>query len=421
MGAPSSRSVTSSLLHTFFAFWLFLAFYKFAAALHYSLMSPLGARLMPLWIVGLLVGGESFFQTVFDVPAGYLVDRFGRRRMLGVGLAAFLIAAILLTQFSLVNFILSVAFSVFGWLFFAPGANAYVLSYAQRETSGRFIALRDTFYSIGVVLASVVLPLVLLYSPFVMGSLLAALLILAAVALILSPPDKPVIHGTHTLPAEPYHIRRTSLIKIFRAVKRLNPASGMLCGYSFAGAIFYGAIWFVVPLVIATQPHQQLLGLGLGIFDFAVVVLGVFIGTLVDKGNKRLLVFYGLLIFALMALLIGATLGPLFLLFGFLATTGDETAGLSLWSWLHTLDTEHAHDGAIAGIVCFSEDFGYAIGPVIAGFIYVAVGPGWSLAICAIPLGIAWLIYAVYARPKTLFPASLIDIPRMPMRRRHKL
>lgn len=340
--------------------------------------------------------------------------------MLGVGCAAFLIAAALLAEFSLVNFILSVAFSVIGWLFFAPGANAYVLSYAERETSGRFIALRDTFYSVGVVLASVILPIVLLYTPFVMGGFLAALLLLAAIALVMSPPDRPADHTVHVLPAQHYHIHRTSLLKSLGAIKRLNPASGMLCGYSFAGSIFYGAIWFVVPLVIALQPHEQLLGLGLGIFDLAVVVLGVMIGNIVDRGNKRLLVFYGLLTFALMALLIGASLGPLFLLFGFLATAGDETAGLSLWSWLHTLDREHAHDGAVAGFVSFSEDFGYAIGPVIAGFTYAALGPGWALAVCAVPLGIAWIIYALYARPKAIFPASLMGIPRMPLRHRHK-
>lgn len=417
----AERKVTSRLFHIFFAFWLFLTFYKFAATLHYSLMAPLGARLLPLWIVGVLVGAESFFQMVLDVPAGYLVDRFGRKRMLGVGCIAFLIAAVLLANFSLVNFVLSVGFSVIGWLFFAPGANAYVLSYAEHGSSGRFIALRDTFYSLGVVLASVILPFVLLYTPFVMGGILAALVLVAAVALIASPPDKPVNHVAHVLPAQRYHIRRTPLRDSLRALWRLNPASGMLCGYSFTGAIFYGAIWFVVPLVIALQPEEKLLGLGLGVFDFAVVALGVLIGSVVDKGDKRVLVFYGLLLFALMALLIGATLGPLFLLFGFLATTGDEVTGLSLWSWLHSLDKEHAHDGAVAGAISFAEDFGYAIGPVIAGFAYESVGPGWALAICALPLVVTWVIYVLYARPKALYPLSLAGIPRMPMRRRHKL
>ncbi|OYV27840.1 MAG: hypothetical protein B7W98_00900, partial [Parcubacteria group bacterium 20-58-5] len=334
----------AALLGAFLPFWLYLTIDKFALTLHYSLMAPLGERLLPLALVGLLVGGESFLQMLLDVPAGFIVDRFGRKRMLFVGIAALIASALLLMAFSLPHFIMSIAFSVVGWLFMGPGVNAYILSYAKRESSGRFIALRDTFHSTGVVLASVSLPFLLLYSPFVMGSILLVLAALATVFLVMSPPDAPVTHGTHTLPAEPYHIHRTALRKTLRILRRLNPASGMLAAYSFAGAIFYGAIWFVVPLAIANDPHEQILGLGLAVFDLSVVVLGVIIGSIVDHGNKRLLVFYGLLLFALMGIALGATFGPLFLLFGFLATAGDETAGLSLWSWLHSLDKEHAHD-----------------------------------------------------------------------------
>ena len=66
MASSASRAITVTLLRAFLAFWFFLAFYKFAATLHYSVLAPLGAHLMPLWIVGLLIGGESFFQMVFD-------------------------------------------------------------------------------------------------------------------------------------------------------------------------------------------------------------------------------------------------------------------------------------------------------------------------------------------------------------------
>ena len=167
--------------------------------------------------------------------------------------------------------------------------------------------------------------------------------------------------------------------------------------------------------------NQQLLGFGLAIFDLSVVVLGVFIGMLVDRSNKSLMVFYGLLLFAITGMILGTTFGPLFLLFGFLAATGDEIAGLSLWSWLHSLDTEHAHDGAIASVISFSADFGYALGPILAGFVFVAWGAAWTIMVSALPLFVIWVIYALYVRPKTLFPSSLVDIPQMPMRKRHKL
>ncbi len=416
----ASPRTTRSLFRIFLFFWLAIAAYKFGATLHYSLLAPLGATLLPLWIIGLLIGAESLLQVLLDVPAGHLVDRFGKRRMLAVGMVVFALAAFLLTQFSLVAYVASIFLSVVGWLFMAPGVNAYVLGHAERETGGRFLALRDTFFSVGVVLSSLSLPFVLLLAPAAMGFVLVGIFALSLIFLVWAPPDQPVVHSEPVLPAQAYHIKRTFLSETLAAFRSLNPASSMLFIYSLAGSLFYGVIWFVVPLVIATEPHQEMLGLGLGIFDFAVIAVGFIIGTIVDRGNKRLLVFYGLLLFAIMSILVGAFLGPLFLLFGFLATAGDETAGLSLWSWLHALDKAHAHDGAVAGAISLADDIGYTIGPVIAGFLFLLIGPGWTIVVGAIPLAVTWFMYAWFVNVP-VFSLSAGLIPRMPMRRRHKM
>lgn len=410
------------LLVSFLPFWLFLSVYKFAAVLHYSVLSPLGSRILPFWIVGLLVGGESFVQMLLDVPAGYLVDRFGRKKTLLFGLFSFLITAYLLTlPFTAYTFAASIAMSTFGWLFFSPGVNAYVLAYAEKETSGRFMAFRDTFLSIGVVLSSITLSFVLVLSVTQIGWIICVILAIAFVLLLISPADRPIMHTEAVLPAQSFHIRRTMITTSLRALKRLNPASGMLFASSLASGMFYGTVWFVVPLAIASHPSEKLLGLGLGIFDLTVVLLGFLLGSIVDRGNKRLLVFYGLFLYALTGLFLGFTLGPLFLLLGFLATSGEETAGLSLWSWLHSLDKEHAHDGAVSGVISLAEDFGYAVGPILSGLCYAAAGPAWTLAVGALPVTLVWFYYTFAVRVRVpLFPMSLRLIPRMPMRKRHK-
>lgn len=414
------NNTTRALLRSFAAFWAFTVFYRFAAVLHYSLTPPLGESVLPLWIVGAISGGAGLGQMLLDVPAGHLVDRYGKKRMLAIGWVAFVFSALLLTRFSLVTYIASVALSVFGWLFLAPATNAYILAYAKKETSGRLLALRDSFGSFGMMLSSMALPLVLLYAPAVMGLIILAVLAFAIVALWMSPPDKPSPHTEPVLPAEPYHIRRTYLSSIVTSLKKLNRASAMLCIYYFAGAIFYGTIWFVVPLVMAAGVQQQFLGFGLAVFDLSVVALGVFIGTLVDKGDKRRIAFYGLLLFAIMALVIGTSFGPLFLLFGFLAAVGDEMTNLSLWSWLHSLDTEHAHDGAVSGAISFSEDFGYAVAPIIAALLFSFLGATWAIVLSALPLLVTWIFYTLLVHPHLSFHLSTATIPQMPMRRRHK-
>jgi predicted MFS family arabinose efflux permease len=118
---------------------------------------------------------------------------------------------------------------------------------------------------------------------------------------------------------------------------------------------------------------------------------------------------------------LGFNFGWLFILFGFLATSGDEMASISLWSWLHSLDREHANDGLVSGVINLFSDFGWAVGPIAAGVLYGLVGPTWTIVIGALPIFIAWVIYQFVARKHRhthhLIP---IDLPHKPHRPRHR-
>lgn len=398
-----------------------MVFYKFAGALHYSLISPFGERLLPLWIVGILMGGGSVVQFLLDVPAGHVLDRYGYRRFLLITTAIFLAATICYCfGLTLATYIASILLSTFGWLFFGPGVNAYALSHSSRETAGRFMSLRDVTGSVGVVLSSVALPFALLIKPALVGWILSAIFVVSFVALCFAPKDRMKATTEEKIGAQEFYIRRHSLAKTLAAARRLNPASGMLLVSGFAAGVFYGAVWFVLPLVMAATPNSIALGFGLGIFDFAVVVLGWALGTLADRVNKRMLVFFGLLLFAVSASLAGLSFTWVFLIFGFLATSGDEMAGLCLWAWLHNLDKDHARDGAVAGVINLFSDVGWAIGPITAGFVYDAIGPTWTIVISSVPLFIAWIAYQAVMHGRG--PQFLLEsvVPQKPHRARHR-
>ncbi|KKW11663.1 MAG: hypothetical protein UY50_C0009G0049 [Parcubacteria group bacterium GW2011_GWA2_49_9] len=405
----------------FLPFWFFLLLFKFGGGLHYSLISPLGEQFFPLWVVGLLMGGCSVVQLLLDVPAGHILDRYGYLRFLKITTALFLLAALTLTfGLTKLTYLLSLLFSIFGWLFFGPGLNAYVLSHAPKETAGRFMSVRDVFGSIGVVLSSALLPFILTQRPEIMGTAIFLLLLISLFLLYFSPKDHTSVHAEKKLPTQHHYIRRHFIPTTLRALKRLNPASGMLLLVSFSSSIFYGCIWFVVPLIIAHQANAGLLGLGLGIFDFSIVVLGFLLGNLADKSDKRALIFFGLLLFSISGMLLGFNFGWLFLLFGFLATSGDEMASISLWSWLHSLDREHDSDGVVAGVITLFQDLGWAIGPILAGIAYTLVGPSWTIVISAVPILITWAFYqlVIGRHGKKHLPFSVI--PQKPHRARHK-
>lgn len=409
------------MIVAFLPFWIFMIFFKFGGGLHYTLLSPLGEKVLPLWIVGLLVGISSVVQLLLDVPAGRILDRFGYLRFLKITTVMFLIAvSCLLFGFNERIYILSLAISTFGWLFFGPGVSAYILSHAPKDITGKFMSLRDISGSIGIVLSSSILPFVLLLPPQGMGIILFFLLSIALIMLFLSPKDTVSVHEEIKIPTHHHYVRRHSIGKIIGTIKKLNPASGMLLLSELSGATFYGAIWFVVPLVIVHQADSGLLSLGLAIFDFSVVVLGFILGNLADTSNKRMLVFFGLLIFSVSGMIIGFNFGWLFIIFGFLATTGDEMAGISLWSWLHSLDRRHDEDGTVSGVINLFSDLGWSIGPFVAGVLYSIIGPSYTILVCATPIFMVWIIYQFILRRYHTSTERVLNVPKKPHRMRHK-
>ena len=104
---------------------------------------------MPIWLIGLIISIAAGIQMVFDVPAGRLLDKVGYKKLMLICTVVFIISGCLLffgiTWPSLIN---SIALGVFGWLFYAPGSNAYILSHADKARSEKFMAYRDVATSI---------------------------------------------------------------------------------------------------------------------------------------------------------------------------------------------------------------------------------------------------------------------------------
>ncbi len=314
---------------------------------------------------------------------------------------------------------ISVVTATFGWLFYGPGINAYTLALAPKKHAATFVSFRDIASSLGVFLASAVLGILLHLETRLLGLLIFLIMAIALVALFFSPKDRVSVHAEQKIPTHHYYIRRHFLSDTLKILAKLNPASTMLLLLTFASSVFYGIIWFVVPLVISKQINSGLLSLGLGIFDFAIVTLGFALGSLADRGNKRTLVFFGLLIFAVSGMLLGFNFNWLFLVFGFLATTGDEMASISLWSWLHKLDHEHAYDGRLGGVMSLFEDTGWAIGPILAGILYEPIGAKWTIVVGASIIFITWIVYqCLIGKHKEV--RELVPVPVKPHRERHR-
>lgn len=406
----------------FLPFWLFLTLFKFGGDIHFSSLSSLGERVLPIWIVGIVIGAASLMELLLDVPAGFILDKYGYKKFLKITTLLFIFAdCFLYFGLNQYTYLLTLFLGAFGWLFYAPGVNAYVLSQAPKESAGKFISLKDTFDSIGVVLGSTFFVMVINLPIQIMATVILAILVMAYISISLAPNDTVSVHSEKKLSTQNYYIKRQYLNKVIKAIVKLNPASFMLLLTALSSSIFYAIIWFVVPLVISQTENPGIMNWGLGVFDLAIVCTGFWVGKLADKINKRILVFFGLLTFAVMGMFLGFHFGIWFLLLGFLATVGDEISSLSLWLWLYSLDKDHAEDGVVSGVVSLFQDLGWAIGPIVAGFLYAGFGPAWTIAAGGIFVLVVWIIYTIKVR-KTHSHLSLTSnlVPKKPHKSRHR-
>lgn len=212
-----------------FPFWMFLALFKAAGSFHYAIFPVLGERLFPIWMIGLLVSAEAFAQMLFDVPAGYLLDRFGYVRTLKVSSVCFLIGAgVLFFGIHVWTILTSLFFALIGWLFFGPGVDAYVLVKADKRFAGQFMAMRDVMASAGVILGMIILPLVIHLSDHTPVLIMMGLFLASLIALFQAPTDKMSVHSSQKIGYQSFYIRRKFIHHVIRSLGTLNPVSAML-------------------------------------------------------------------------------------------------------------------------------------------------------------------------------------------------
>lgn len=402
-------------------FFLFLLMFRFGALLHYTILAPLWQQIMPLRIVGLLIWSMSFVQLILDIPAWYLLDRFWYVKILKIATFLFIIASLfLIFDLTVAVFVITLVVWWFGRLLFSPWSIAYILAQSPKEHAGKFISLREIFNSVWVVFCTAIIAFILPWPPFMLWLLIAFILMFAWLLLLISPEDNVSVHIEKKIETHDFYIRRQTL-DLFAHIRKFSPVSLSLILTTFSSWLFYALIWFIIPLMIVNHQWWAFLGISLGIFDLAVVILWFTIWKLADKYDKNKLVFLWLLIFSLSAILLGFNFGIMFLILWFIATTWDEIANISLRAWLDSLETNHKNDGKVAGAISMASDLWRAIWPLLAGILYTTVWPSRAISIGGIILFITMIIYKILLRRYSHnLPSVIKSYEYKPHNPRHK-
>ncbi len=358
----------------FLPFWFYVLLYKFGAGIHYSMIAVLGAQVLPLWAVGLAMALASGIQLVLDIPAGFLLERYGYIRMLRITTLCFVAAAgALLLGLTPATYLLSVGLSAFGWLFFTPGIEAYLMAHGPVPIIGRLFGLQRAMEGAGIVLALLGLPYFVELSPRVIGLVMLYPILGALAALAIGERSRLPTFLPKTTRAK-RHAAQAGWQELCAAFRRLHPVGTALGLYTLAVATFYGTVWFVLPLLIDDGVASDVLSAGMTMLEFAVIISGMTIARFADSSKKKTASVCGMALVVVFALLLGATIRPVFIAICFFLSMADELVRTTLWAWLDAKAAGGRHHGIITGTVTFLEDLGWMLGPAAAGLLFTPLG-----------------------------------------------
>lgn len=352
------------------------------------------------WLSGLFLGGLNFFQALVTDPiAGGLSDRIGSKSVVIFGGLLTATAGIVWLVFPLSNifFLLLFGILMFAGYSFRDEVNAYLLRTSAKSEGGLIFGFAENIFAVTTFLATISIPYFVVTSHhtfaalIMIGCALASLIILWGLPNDVSEKKKEI----------------SSLFNPFYAIRRgwhfvkTNDYYPMLTlGSSVFEGIFYGTLWFVIPLKIGEGDHSLLAGLSLGIYEIVTTFAASYSGYLADKYRWSTVNIAGWIIAAAGALALLASANALWLVvIGAIIALGNNFFFFASSHALEEHDIDHREDGSFIGLNNLVVDLGYGISPLVSGVFYYFFGFSASLIFAAaVTVALAFSMIALTRR-----------------------
>lgn len=382
---------SEQLIASHFSFWVFILLFKLAVGIHYAVIGAIGARFLPLWSVGIAVGSMALIECILIIPFGANLHRIGVFRALFLGILATALSAFcLFLPLTPYSYLASAMIAGFGWLFFNPSVDSYLIATAPRSTVGTLLGIRRTMNSLGIALGVLLLPVLVSLPAAYIGFVMLFPLTGSIFGLIVQrrnlpcPPLGPSVIQ-HRI-AESF---RTKLLTVLRMPKVL-----LLAGYTLFNSLLFGVLWFWIPIYLETHPLSPA-NLGLLVLDAIVIFTGLPIGAFIDTHRKLPIAFLSMSTVVILTFLLAPGKGMIFVLLCAAISIADEFVNLSLWSML----PPKMNLGLATGVINFMNDVGWTVAPILAGFLlshYLEVAPTLPIG----TLGIFLLALGFFLLPR---------------------
>ena len=355
---------------------------RFASGVAYGILPVIVAFSYGEEMAGIFFAVFNLYQAFLGDPlAGNLADRYGSKPVVLLGLFTTVAAALLWLAAPLSNpFVLTLfALLLFTGFSFRDEVAAYLLRTSQDHEGGLVFGIMENVYAIASFLASLSLPFFVITGNHAAGALTMLATAVAGIFIIL-PLSNDAAERT---PSRGFWQSFNSLTLLkngwhFIKVNGWYPVLSL--GNSLFEGIFYGTIWFVIPLHLATEGVSLIEGLELGVYELITIFFAGAAGYIADRYNWRHVHALGWLLAAAGALALLVSQDVFWLIgIGAIIAIGNNLFSFAGSHALEAYDGDHAEDGTFIGLSNMVMDLGYAIGPLAAGFAYVYGGFTGSL------------------------------------------
>lgn len=350
----------------------------------YVVLTVVIAETYSPWLSGLIIGGLNFYQALLTDPlAGGIADRFGSKSAVIVGyvLAGAVGLAWIVFPPTSLAFLLVTGALLFASYSFRDEIYAYLLRMSDRDEGGFVFGVAENIFSVMAFLSTLAIPFFIAPGRWhLAGALLVASAAAAALLATTVRDDR-----THL----DTRIRRFTPLASLRAgwnFVRVNHWFPVLqLGNAAFEGLFYGAIWFVIPLQIADGQGGWAGGLTLGIYELVTILGAAYAGYLADRyrWSRVNAIGWTLAAFGAVLLLFSSTVWWLVLI-GAVIAIGNNLFAFASSHALEANDIDHQEDGAFVGLHNLVSDLGYGIAPLVIGLVYArggfAAGMGFATA-----------------------------------------
>lgn len=250
-----------------------------------------------------------------------------------------------------------------------PG-DAELMSLSPRKRSGRFFGIYESAHNFGYAVGPFIGGFLIWYTPPpVFWALIILCLLLAAWALFFKrEKDEP---GQSLIRAARSVIKRDHyFVSSIREFRLLGFKGLMLLLFFFTFAFRWGAIALLEPLfALDLNLHPLWVGLIYSASTLPFIFFTAPAGYLSDKYGVKFFITAGLGVTGIATFLFGAFDSAVMLfVLAFVAAIGDAILVPTVYASFDTLSSRH-FKGRITSVVALTEDSGYFLGPLVAGFI----------------------------------------------------